>query len=76
MKKILILIICCLGLMSCENENVIYSNTKYVIAKVNDTIIAIIPFHSELRKEGVNLINLKNIQDDYKTVDKKINTNW
>lgn len=67
MKKILLLIICCLGLMGCENENIIYSNTKYVIAKVNDTIIAVIP----LRKEGVNLINLKNIQDEYKMVDKK-----
>lgn len=70
MKKTLLLIICCLGLMGCENENIIYSNTNYVIAKVNDTIIAVIPFHSDLRKEGVNFINLKNIQDEYKMVDK------
>ncbi len=67
MKKILLLIICCLGLMGCENENVIYSNTNYAIAKVNDTIIAVIPYCSE----GVNLINIKNIQDEYKMVDKK-----
>ena len=66
MKKILLLIICCLGLMGCENENVIFSNTNYAIAKVNDTIIAVIP----LRKEGVNLINIKSIQDEYKMVDK------
>lgn len=56
--------------MGCENENVIFSNTNYAIAKVNDTIIAVIPFHSELRKEGVNLINIKSIQDEYKMVDK------
>lgn len=66
MKKILLLIICCLGLMGCENENVIFSNTNYAIAKVNDTIIAVIPF----RKEGVNFINIKSIQDEYKMVDK------
>lgn len=66
MKKILLLIICCLGLMGCERKNIIYSNTKYAIARVNDTIIAVIPFHSELKKEGVKFVNLKNIQDEYK----------
>ena len=71
MKKILLLIICCLGLMSCENENVIFTNTDYAIAKVNDTIIAVIPYHSELRKEGVDFINIKNIKDEYKMADKK-----
>ena len=71
MKKILLLIICCLGLMGCENENVIFSNTNYAIAKVNDTIIAVIPFHSELREEGVNLINIKNINNENFIVVKK-----
>lgn len=59
-----------MGLMGCEKENIIFANTNYVIAKVNDTIIAVIPFHTELREQGVNFINIKNIQDEYKMADK------
>ena len=56
MKKILLLIICCLGLMGCENENIIFANTNYAVAKVNDSIVAVIPSQYGSKEDGVNLL--------------------
>lgn len=68
MKKILLLIICCLGLVSCEYDykNVLYKNAYYAVAKVNDSIVAIIPSQYGLKEKGVKFVNIKNIQDVYK----------
>ena len=68
MKKILLLIICCLGLVSCEYDykNIVYKNTYYTVAKVNDSIVAVIPSQYGLKEEGVKFVNINHIQDEYK----------
>ena len=73
MKKILLLIICCLGLVSCEYDykNIVYKNTYYTVAKVNDSVVAVIPSRDGLKEEGVKFVNINHIQDEYKIVDKK-----
>lgn len=66
MKKILLLIICCLGLVSCEYDykNVLYKNAYYAVAKVNDSIVAIIPSQYGLKEEGVKFVNIKYINNE------------
>lgn len=66
MKKILLLIICCLGLVSCERENIIFANTNYVVAKVNDSVVAVIPSRDGVKEEGVKFVNINHIQDEHK----------
>ena len=72
MKKILLLIICCLGLVSCEYDykNVLYKNTYYAVAKVNDSIVAVIPSQYGL-KDGVKFVNIKNINNENSIVVEK-----
>ena len=70
MKKILLLIICCLGLMGCERENIIFANTNYVVAKVNDSIVAVIPSHGS-KEDGVKFVNINHINNENSIVVKK-----
>jgi hypothetical protein len=71
MKKILLLIICCLGLVSCERENIIFANTNYVVAKVNDSIVAVIPSQYGSKEDGVKFVNIKYINNENFSVVKK-----
>ena len=71
MKKILLLIICCLGLMGCERENIIFANTNYVVAKVNDSIVAVIPSQYGSKEDGVQFVNIKYINNENFSVVKK-----
>lgn len=71
MKKILLLIICCLGLVSCERENIIFANTNYVVAKVNDSVVAVIPSRDGVKEEGVKFVNINHINNENSIVVKK-----
>ena len=71
MKKILLLIICCLGLVSCERENIIFANTNYVVAKVNDSVVAVIPSRDGVKEEGVKFVNINHINNENFSVVKK-----
>lgn len=71
MKKILLLIICCLGLMGCERENIIFANTNYVVAKVNDSVVAVIPSRDGVKEEGVKFVNINHINNENFSVVKK-----
>ena len=73
MKKILLLIICCLGLVSCECDYkiVLFKNTYYAVVKVNDSIVAVIPSQYGLRDEGVKFVNINHINNENYIVDKK-----
>lgn len=71
MKKILLLIICCLGLVSCERENIIFANTIYVVAKVNDSVVAVIPSRDGVKEEGVKFVNINHINNENFSVVKK-----
>ena len=71
MKKILLIIVCGIGLMACENANIMYINPYYSVVKMNDSIAAIIQHDKENRREGVKFVNLKNIKNEHQTLDKE-----
>jgi hypothetical protein len=57
--------------MGCERENIIFANTNYVVAKVNDSIVAVIPSQYGSKEDGVKFVNIKYINNENFSVVKK-----